>query len=381
MQRHMVLAGLCLAVFLVMVGMGMAVVALPQAYLRASGTLGSSGWLASFFALSYMAFQYPAGRLADRWGYRPVLAAGCLLMALAAVVFSLAQTPAGLYLGRFIQGAGEAPVWASAPAFLGRLHPNGKGRAMGLYNAAFHVGLMLGPLAGARLTPDGGSLPFLAFACLSLAAMVLVLFTVRDSLVRNTGEEACREKPDARLLRGLWPLACGLPLFGAAYGLLVSCLPVRMAVEAGFSQARLGLFFFAGYAGIALGQALVGPLSDRFGRSRFMALGLAAAAGGLVWAVRGTTLLVLPGVGLMGLGLGSFAVASLAFVNDACPAGRAGATSGLYYLAWGAGYFAGPLLANTVGLGIGGGSLACACLAAAGLIALHRAVRFRPGKA
>jgi MFS family permease len=127
MGRYMPLVGLCLAVFLVMTGMGMAVSVLPDRYLEVSGAPRSAGWLASIFAVAYMLFQLPAGRLADRHGFRPTLAAGCLLIAASAALYALAASPAAIYLGRFIQGAGEAPVWAAAPALLGRLHPRRPG--------------------------------------------------------------------------------------------------------------------------------------------------------------------------------------------------------------------------------------------------------------
>lgn len=371
MRRHLALAGLCLAVFLVMTGMGMAAVALPERYLRLSGTVGASGWLASSFALSYMALQYPAGRWADRYGYRLVLALGCLLVALAALVFSLAHSPLALFAGRFVQGAGEAPLWAGAPALLGRLYPDRRGWAMGLYNAAFHVGLMTGPLVGACLMPRSGWAPFPAFSLLSLVAMVLVLFCLRGTAARpgsGTGPVGAAASGRAVSFARLWPLFCGVPLFGAAYGLLVSCLPVHLAGEAAFSSTRLGLFLLCGYAGIAVAQMGAGALSDRYGRARFMAGGLAATALGLAWFVS-TTTRYFAAVAVMGAGLGAFAVVSMAVVNAACPDNREGAASGLYYLAWGTGYFAGPQLADLAGLARGALLLSLACLVAAGLVA------------
>ncbi len=370
MHRHIALAGLCLAVFLVMTGMGMAVVALPERYLRLSGTMGASGWLASSFALSYMALQYPAGRWADRCGYRPVLVLGCLLVALAGLVFFLAASPLVLFLGRFVQGAGEAPLWAAAPALLGRLYPARRGWAMGLYNAAFHVGLMTGPVLGAWFMPESGQASFLAFSLMSLAAGGVVLFCLRGTYA-GSGPATKRSVASCQRavsFRRLWPLLCGVPLFGAAYGLLVSCLPVHLALEAGFSQARLGLFFLCGYGGIALAQMAAGPFSDRYGRARFMAGGLGAMALGLAWFVF-TATNHLAAAAVLGVGLGGFAVASMALVNAACPDNKEGAASGLYYLAWGTGYFAGPQLANVAGLVHGAVALSLACLVAAGLTA------------
>lgn len=370
MKRFIPLAGLCLAVFLVMTGMGMAIVALPEKYLRISGTMGASGWLAAMFAFAYMCCQYPAGRLADTVGFRPVLAAGCLLTAFAASLFCLAQTPFGIYAGRFIQGAGEAPIWASAPALLGRLYPDMKGRAMGLYNAAFHAGLMSGPALAMGLLGSGlvgQDTPFVIFAVLCLVAAGLVLLVPcgvprAAGLAGSTGGSCLR---DVRL----WPIFCGVPVFGAAYGLLVSCLPVHLRAVAGLPQDRLGVLLFVAYAGIAAGQLGGGMLSDRFGRLPFLAGGIGLLGVALFcFAARPDTPMPVTFAGL-GLGGGTFAVSSMALVSEASADARKGRACGLYFLAWGGGYFVGPLMANAFGLapvaaGMGCAALLVACLQA-----------------
>ena len=65
-----------LAASLLMVGVGMIVALLPQHILDFSGSLTSVGYLASFFALSYLAVQLPTGALADRLGAKPFLVLG-----------------------------------------------------------------------------------------------------------------------------------------------------------------------------------------------------------------------------------------------------------------------------------------------------------------
>lgn len=377
MQRSIPLAGLCLAIFLVMAGMGLAAVALPEAYLRLAGSTDSSGWLAASFAMAYVACQYPAGRWADLFGFRPVIASGCLLVAAAAAIFLFASSPEAIYLGRFVQGAGEAPLWAAAPALLGRLYPERRGRVMGLYNAVFHLGMMSGPLLGAWAASRAGFDPFAAFAAASLAAGILVLACLRGAEPRAVRGRA---RPRARLVpdRGLWPLAVALPVYGAAYGLLVSCLPVALAADPAVGRRGLALFLFTAFAGIAVAQYAAGALSDRFGRGVFMALGLVLAGAGLAaFTASG------PGWGLtacaavLGLGLGAFAVASMALVGDNCPRDCKGAASGLYYLVWGLGYFAGPLAVDAAGLRMGTGAMACAAWAAAGCVAAGALARRR----
>lgn len=366
MQRVLPLVGLCLAVFLAMVGMGMAGVALPQKYIDLSGSMRCAGWLSSFFAIAYMACQYPAGRLADRFGYRPVLTCGFLLMAGAAGVFSMADTTTAIYAGRFLQGAGEAPVWASAPALLGSLYPDNRGRAMGFYNASFHLGLMLGPIAGAWQAGSFGGNPFDVFAWLCIGAVVLVLLTVRAASSPRPGLAKTNDMSSS--VRSLWPVACCLPLFGAVYGLITSSIPIHLTTEEGFSQSQLGMFFFWLYSGVAIAQCVVGRLSDRYGRRSFMAGGLLGIAAGLLGLLAGPQLFYLTVTVLLGLGLGTFAVSSMALVNESVAQGNQATASGYYYLVWGSGYFAGPLLVNGVGLAAGATTLAVCLFCAIALI-------------
>jgi MFS family permease len=290
----------------------------------------------------------------------------------------MGQTPFWIYAGRFVQGAGEAPIWASAPALLGRLYPDMKGRAMGLYNAAFHMGLMLGPVLASGLLGAGlisQDAPFYIFAGLCLVGMVLVLAVVRDAAPAAAHAETANTRRTQTIR--LWPVFCGVLVFGSVYGLLVSCLPVHLRAVAGLSQGQLGTFLFTAYAGIAVAQLGVGALSDRFGRTPFLVGGLALLGCSLFGFTASADTPALISFAGLGLGAGTFAVASMALASEASADHRKGRASGLYFLAWGCGYFVGPLLANTFGLvsiatALGSAAVLAACLQAWSIMSGHR---------
>ena len=272
MRKYLPLAGLCLAVFLAMSGMGMAGVALPAKYLQLAGTLEAAGWLSALFAFAYCCFQYPFGLIADRYGFRYVLAMGFLLMAFSAIIYEQSQTTWGIYLGRMLQGGGEAPVWAAAPAYLSKAYPNARGRAIGWYNAVFHLGMMTGPLLALQPWGIGTPDPFETFRWLCIAAMILVLCCIRES---GQGQTAAIHKPAATQIRSaLWPLVLGVCVFGAFYGLSTSSIPVYLAVASGGTQKSVGLFYLSLFSGITLAQYVAGCLSDRHGRVPFMGGGM-----------------------------------------------------------------------------------------------------------
>lgn len=100
-------------------------------------------------------------------------------------------------------------------------------------------------------------------------------------------------------------------------------------------------------------QLLGGMLSDRYGRGRFIAVGIVCISVGLLGFNGENPLGYMAAGAVMGLGLGCFAAASMALVNELAGHNCEGRASGLYFAAWGCGYFSGPLLVNSVGLAVG----------------------------
>lgn len=103
--------------------------------------------------------------------------------------------------------------------------------------------------------------------------------------------DAAREVTGAVVL-----LLAGLAAIGTlATNIILPAFP-RMAAELGLTGAQLGLLLSSFFLTFALGQLVVGPLSDRFGRRSLVLGGLAtfvvgsvvaALAGGLWWLVLG----------------------------------------------------------------------------------------------
>ena len=360
MSGSRVLIVVSLAASLLMVGVGMIVALLPRRVLDLSGSLQDVGYLASVFALSYLLLQLPLGRLADRLGVKAFLVLGYAVCCVSGMVFFHAGSAEAILLGRFIQGAGEAPVWALGPALLSLAYPQARGKAIGIYNAAIHAGLTVGPLLGILLFPMGdGSLPFLLFAALCFAGGVTVLLLLPRA--SRTSGRVVRETPRlrdlARLFKARGPLLTlsGILLYGAGYGVFISVLPASLALSKDFGAMSTGLFFALFYAAISAAQLIAGPLSDRQGRRPYMIAGLAMAALGFASFAPFPQPWTYAPLALASLGLGVFGVASMAYLSECVPGSLKATVSGSYYLAWGLGYLLGPLAVGGLGGGLGGG--------------------------
>ncbi len=358
MLNFRILIVVSLAATLLMIGVGMIVAILPQRVLALSGTMHQVSLIASVFALFYLMFQLPNGHLADRFGAKPFLILGYALCSLSGVVFFVAPDVGMILIGRAAQGMGEAPIWALGPALLSLAYPHQKGKVIGIYNAAIHAGLTIGPLLGILLLQEtDSSSPFLVFALLGCAGGVLVLVGLPRF---DFGSAIDRAPSDRKLTKTIFakdPLITlvGTMLYGAGYGTFISVLPAYLSLTRGFDPVSIAFYFAMFYAAISLSQLVVGPLSDTHGRKRYMVIGLTAASVGLACFGIAGSLLIYAMLAVASLGLGIFCVSSMAYLNECVPPSQKGLVSGAYYLAWGAGYGLGPLFVGTLS---GGNSLA-----------------------
>jgi MFS family permease len=334
-----------------MLGVGMIMPLLPGRVIAFTGSTAHVGYIASFFAVSYVALQLPMGAMADRLGFKTFIMAGYLFCAFSGVTFYFSRGAYVVFLGRVLQGIGEAPLWALAPALMSLKFPDSKGRVMGIYNAALHIGLTFGPLLGIiAIKLSLGDAAYLFFSAVCAISAAIIYFTV-EGAGGSSGAGRADFKNVAALARDKNILATlvGITLYGAGYGIYLTNIPAYLSSVRGYGQTFVQIFFACYYLSISVSQLLTGPFSDRFGREKFMLCGMlvsAAAICAFPGAGREMSLLLLT---LGGLGLGTFCLASMAFLNAAAPDSLKGTVSGAYYLFWGIGYLAGPVIAGRLG--------------------------------
>lgn len=351
MSNNRTFGGLIISIFLMMSGVGMIVALLPQRIIEITGSGDSVGFLASAFAISYILFQIPIGNLADKIGFKIILVCGYSLCSVAGILFFYSDKSYFIFIGRFIQGLGEVPVWALAPALLSIKYPLMKGKAIGAYNAAFHMGLTIGPVLGILLQhiwPNDRA--FLLYGVLCLAGAMVVQTGVEEGQVtREKSKTSLGLKHIIAILSNRIALLTllGITLYGVGYGSFITVVPVFLISIKGFSSVYLGAFFSMFYIAISISQFLTGPMSDKFGRMKFMISGLMVAAISIAvfpLLLGNWTILVLS---MASLGFGTFYLSSMAYLNEMVSDSFKGTISGAYFLFWGIGYFLGPLIISS----------------------------------
>jgi EmrB/QacA subfamily drug resistance transporter len=366
-RRRFVLVAAILASSMGFIDGSVISIAIPAIRTDLGATLGDAQWVSNAYLLLLSAVLLIGGAAGDRFGVRTVFSAGIALFVLASLACALAPDAGLLILARAVQGLGAAFMVPASLAIIAKAYPKAeRGRAIGIWAAASSLTTILGPILGGLLLTWLGDWSWrLVFAInlpLGAAALALLLF-----LVPADPSEAGRRLDvvgGALVTGALLLLALGLTgedgpppllhvvLFGSAGLVLLAgflaweartrapMLPLGLFGSRSFSGAQgltfalyfslaavlfyLPMVLIAGWGAtpaevafvlMPLGVALTvlspfaGALTDRVGPGPMIAAGsllvaLAFLLLGLTAPLQEVWLVVLPLMGLFGIGMG-----------------------------------------------------------------------------
>ena len=134
--------------------------------------------LASITSLYFVAFfivSSASGFVSDRWGIRAPLLFGNLMTMLGGLIFASAHGAVPLVLGAIVMGMGGGATEGMCTALLARIFPGRERFVVGVSQAGYCFGAIIGPLVMGILLPLGVSwrLFFIPVAALALANFVL----------------------------------------------------------------------------------------------------------------------------------------------------------------------------------------------------------------
>ena len=137
----------------------------------------------SAVVIANVVLQMPIGRAADVIGRKPFLVGGLVLLAPAVLAQGLVTSSIGMLLVRLLHGVSVAMVFAPSLAVAGDLAKEGEsGTTLSVLTMAFGFGTAIGPLASGLLFGYGFVVPFAVGAVLAVAALVLVVTQVEETL-------------------------------------------------------------------------------------------------------------------------------------------------------------------------------------------------------
>ncbi len=135
------------------------------------------------FVLAQVLFQFPLGRASDRYGRRPFIVWGLVLLVPATLAQGLVWASWQLIIARFVQGIAGAMVFAPALALAGDLaRASESGTKLSVLTMAFGLGTALGPLSSGYLIRYGYVAPFAFGAVLAALGTILVYTQVKETV-------------------------------------------------------------------------------------------------------------------------------------------------------------------------------------------------------
>lgn len=258
-------------------------------------------FVASKVALAFLAFtgaetlfKYPMGTLADRYGPRrfvllalSICTVTPILMGVFGSIFRLSHYSWVPFIPlRALDGFAAAALWPAMSALMSRAVPReAKATAMSVFNAAYVLGLAIGPplglLIGHLLHTNLYVFPFMA--AIMGAGLVLAIRTVPHTAKMDGHGESMAD--DRAMLRGKPMLLRMMALYALSQvgvGLLAPTLPLYLGTQFGIGQGDLPkLLPIPAILVLAIAIPL-GRLPDTLGQAKSVWISYALAVAGML---------------------------------------------------------------------------------------------------
>jgi EmrB/QacA subfamily drug resistance transporter len=389
-RRQRVLIAMCVALAAVIASVSSLNVALQDLAVEFGASQGTLLWIVNAYTLSLAALLLPIGAIGDRWGRRPILLAGLALFVAASGMAAVSTSAAMMIVARAAAGVAAAMIMPVTLSVITSTFPGEqRARAVGTWSGVAGAGGILG-LFFSSFVVDYMTWPWLFTLPIALA-MVAFVMTWRSVTAGRDIEEGTfdiggsilsafavggivlgiHEGPEKGW--GHWLTLTGLIVGVIALAAFVvwemrrdhPLLDVRVfsnkALTAGsvtllivfavmfgiflvlvqYLQAVTGFSALRSAAGLLPMAAVMMPLSataptiaQRFGAFRVLLLGVATFAVGLATlaifsSATGGYLSVLPGLIIMGAGMGLSMTPSTAAITESLPHEKQGVASAL----------------------------------------------------
>ena len=246
--------------------------------------------------LGFVVFAPVAGWLSDRWGTRPVVTGGGVVLGVALALTGQVTSLAQYYLCFGALGAaGIAGMLIPSTTIVTRWFVRSRGTAMGVLSIGPASAVAFYPLNAWLIATLGWRMALVSFGCIVGAATVSLTLFYREPTAdedRAAGGADTRPSRDTLVTGEVWTLrralrsirlwaAFAMTALGVIGFQIMATHQVAHAVDRGFPQHIVVWLFAFGAGCMMAGNLLGGWLSDRVGRGWVFVLGTAVAILGI----------------------------------------------------------------------------------------------------
>ncbi|MCA3370208.1 MAG: MFS transporter [Roseomonas sp.] len=282
--------------------------------------------------------QTPVGFAVDRYGARPFLVGGTLIMALSISAMAFAPGVWALWLLAILSGVGNSVIHPADYAILaGSIRQDRMGRAFAMHTFTGNLGFALAPpIIALLMTVMGWREALLLVGLLGVPVVGAILLQSRilkDQAKSKTAEEAGQSGRELLLSRPML-LFFAFFLLSAAAGSGIQAFVITVLGKLWATPIATASMVLTGYMAGATGGTLIGGwFVDRAKGGGIMAfmtiLTLFAMLMFLVLGLVAMPEIALPGIGLLaGLAMGASRTPRDVMLKDACPPGQIGKVFG-----------------------------------------------------
>ncbi len=347
-----------------MLGFGLVMPLLPI-YARDFGATGTQlGLLTASFALARLVTTFPGGWLADRAGRKKPIILGLLGYSIVMTLYGFSQDANQLILLRGFQGMASGVVWPIISTMVVDIVlPKDRSKAVGLYEMAHFLGMVIGPGLGGILTEAFTiAVPFYVCGALAFMTSILVTLTVKETFRSRLGNPKTkyshpkthstrdlRQNNIVKTLKELIPytsvfigLCVARFILAFSNSLMQPVLSVYANEEINLSEVSVGLLFTAQGIVTLLATIPMGTIADQVGRKPMIILGMIVhAIAAMLVIFSGGFWLLLLAMTFRGLGRATSNPSITAMFSGLVPVSKRGRGMGIFSIFQNVGLVAG----------------------------------------
>jgi EmrB/QacA subfamily drug resistance transporter len=276
--KTLVLAAVCLGMFMMQLDATVVNVALPKIGKELHAGVSDLQWVVDAYVLPLASLLLIGGRLGDRYGHKRVFLTGLAIFAVGSGLCAIAPSSGWLIGFRALQGIGAALELPGTLAILTHTFTGERERAqaIGIWAGVAGVSLAVGPILGGGMVDAlGWRSVFVINLPIAAAAFVIALRAVRDARDPEHGHLDIIGQVLATAMLGLAAYGAiegrdrgwGSPLIIGLFAASAVCLVLFAFAERRTENPVLPLSFFrsrtfggSNVAGLVMGFALFGLL-------------------------------------------------------------------------------------------------------------------------
>jgi len=338
------------------IGIGILVFVLPLYidYLKFDSL--TLGVIISAEAIAYIVASPIWGRASDVVGRKLALVSGMSGYAFVVLLFSFANNPLQILPIRLLQGFTDASYWTVPTALVVDVYKSDDmEKALGNMGIFQGIGLVTGPLVGGVMTVEFDySIAFYLCSALTFLSVLLILFGVHVKKIPSREIKVSSKvwsSFDAKVKRSFAVVYLGSMMSSLSFGVVVSNFLVHADNALKGSTFLVGLLLASYYVVESFVQPLAGKLCNIIGRRPAILLAFATCGLGFFTLIFSSSFVsFLVAIAIVGAGVGQLYITLTIALMDLAPTAVRGLLSGLQNIAWGVGYFLGPMIGGVLAL-------------------------------